>query len=36
MGHLEQAIAALDIELSEDEVSSLEEVYQPHPVLGHT
>jgi len=36
MGHLEQAIAALDIELSEGEVSSLEEVYQPHPVLGHT
>ena len=36
MGHLEQSIAALDIELSEDEVSSLEELYQPHPVLGHT
>jgi aryl-alcohol dehydrogenase (NADP+) len=36
MPHLEQAIAALDIELSEDEVSSLEEAYQPHPVLGHT
>jgi len=36
MEHLEQAIAALDIELSEDEVSSLEEPYQPHPVLGHT
>jgi len=34
--HLEQAIAALDIVLSEDEVSSLEEAYQPHPVLGHT
>ena len=36
MDHLEQAIAALEIELSEDEVSSLEEAYQPHPVLGHT
>jgi len=36
MEHLEQAIAALDIELSEDEVASLEEAYQPHPVLGHT
>jgi aryl-alcohol dehydrogenase (NADP+) len=36
MPHLEQAIAALDIQLSEDEVSSLEEAYQPHPVLGHT
>jgi aryl-alcohol dehydrogenase (NADP+) len=36
MEHLEQAIAALEIELSEVEVSSLEEAYQPHPVLGHT
>jgi aryl-alcohol dehydrogenase (NADP+) len=36
MPHLEQAIAALDIELSDDEVSTLEEAYQPHPVLGHT
>ncbi|MGB7874860.1 MAG: aldo/keto reductase [Anaerolineales bacterium] len=36
MAHLEQAIAALDIHLSEEEVSSLEEAYQPHPVLGHT
>ena len=34
--HLEESIAALDIELSEDEISSLEEVYRPHPVLGHT
>jgi aryl-alcohol dehydrogenase-like predicted oxidoreductase len=36
MEHLEQSIAALDIQLSEDEASSLEEPYQPHPVLGHT
>src|SRR3990172_114346 len=34
--HLEQSIAALEINLSEDEVKSLEEPYQPHPVLGHT
>lgn len=33
--HLEQAIAALDIKLSEEEVKSLEAVYQPHPILGH-
>jgi aryl-alcohol dehydrogenase (NADP+) len=33
--HLDQAIAALDINLSEDEIKSLEEAYQPHPVLGH-
>lgn len=36
MDHLEQAIAALDIELSEDEMKRLEEPYQPHPVLGHS
>jgi aryl-alcohol dehydrogenase-like predicted oxidoreductase len=34
--HLEQSIAALDIQLSEDEIATLEEAYQPHPVLGHT
>jgi len=36
MAHLNQAIAALEIELTEDEISSLEEAYQPHPVLGHS
>jgi aryl-alcohol dehydrogenase (NADP+) len=36
MEHLDQAIVALDIELSEDEVCSLEEAYQAHPILGHT
>jgi len=35
MKHLEQAIAALDIKLSEEEISSLEEAYQPHSILGH-
>ena len=35
MEHLDQAIAALEIKLSEDEVKRLEETYQPHPVLGH-
>ena len=34
--HLDQAIAALDIQLSEDEIKNLEEAYQPHPVLGHS
>jgi len=33
--HLEQAVSALDIELSEDERARLEEPYRPHPVLGH-
>ena len=33
---LEEAIAALDIALSSEELSSLEEPYQPHPILGHS
>jgi len=36
MDHLDQAIAALDIKLLEDEVKQLEEPYKPHPVLGHS
>jgi aryl-alcohol dehydrogenase-like predicted oxidoreductase len=33
--HLEDALAALDVTLSADEVERLEEPYAPHPVLGH-
>jgi 1-deoxyxylulose-5-phosphate synthase len=36
MEHLDQAIAALDIQLSEAEIKQLEEPYKPHPVLGHS
>jgi aryl-alcohol dehydrogenase (NADP+) len=36
MFHLEDAVAALDIELSEGDLAYLEEPYQPHPVLGHS
>ena len=36
MDHLEQAITAVDIHLTEDEVKRLEEPYKPHPVLGHS
>jgi aryl-alcohol dehydrogenase (NADP+) len=36
MEHLEQAIAALEIKLSAEEVKQLEEPYRPHPVLGHS
>jgi 1-deoxyxylulose-5-phosphate synthase len=36
MKHLEEAVAALDITLSEDEIASLEEPYQPHHILGHS
>jgi 1-deoxyxylulose-5-phosphate synthase len=32
--HLDDAVAALDITLSRDEVEQLEEPYVPHPVLG--
>ncbi|HET6595858.1 MAG TPA: aldo/keto reductase [Anaerolineales bacterium] len=36
MDHLDQAIAALEINLSEEEIKRLEEPYTPHPVLGHS
>jgi 1-deoxyxylulose-5-phosphate synthase len=36
MEHLEQAIAALEIHLSAEEITRLEEPYRPHPVLGHS
>ena len=32
--HIDDAVAALDIELTDDEVRRLEEPYQPHPVMG--
>ncbi|GMA58283.1 oxidoreductase [Alicyclobacillus sacchari] len=34
MHHLEDAVAALDVKLTEDEMAFLEEPYVPHPVLG--
>ncbi len=33
-GHLEDAVGALSVQLTEAEVRRLEELYQPHPVLG--
>ena len=36
LGHLDQSIAALEIRLSPEEIKHLEELYQPHPVLGHS
>jgi aryl-alcohol dehydrogenase-like predicted oxidoreductase len=33
-GHLEDAVAAVSVQLSPDELTFLEECYQPHPVLG--
>ncbi len=35
MYQLEEAVAALDIKLSEEERKQLEQPYQPHPVMGH-
>jgi len=36
MQHLEDAVAALEIRLGEPDLRYLEELYQPHPVLGHS
>ena len=35
MQHLDDAVAALSVKLSEEDIKALEEPYQPHPVLGH-
>jgi hypothetical protein len=34
-GHIEDAVAAVDVVLSDDEVAALEAAYVPHPVAGH-
>lgn len=34
--HLEDAAAALSVQLTPDEIASLEELYIPHPVTGHS
>ncbi|MEI6682084.1 MAG: aldo/keto reductase [Bacteroidota bacterium] len=34
-GHLEDAVAALSVKLTPDEITRLEELYVPHRVLGH-
>jgi 1-deoxyxylulose-5-phosphate synthase len=34
-GHLQDALAAEQLTLGEEEISRLEEPYRPHPVLGH-
>jgi aryl-alcohol dehydrogenase-like predicted oxidoreductase len=33
--HLEQALAAKELQLGEDEVARLEEPYVPHAISGH-
>ncbi|MGE0046585.1 MAG: aldo/keto reductase [Hyphomonadaceae bacterium] len=34
--HLDDAVAALSIKLTDDEIAMLEKPYQPHPVIGHS
>ena len=36
LGHISDALAAVQLTLTEEEVCRLEELYQPHPVLGHS
>jgi aryl-alcohol dehydrogenase-like predicted oxidoreductase len=36
MYQLEDALAALEIKLTPEEIAKLEEPYEPHPVLGHS
>ena len=35
LGHMEDAIAAEALELSDDEIKRVESPYVAHPVLGH-
>lgn len=35
MRHLEEAVAAVELALSDDVIAALEAPYRPHPVLGH-
>ena len=35
-GHLQDAVAALSIKLTTEEITYLEELYQPHAVMGHS
>ncbi len=34
--HLDDALAALELRLTAEELKALEEPYQPHPILGHS
>jgi 1-deoxyxylulose-5-phosphate synthase len=36
MSHLDDAIQALGLHLGAEEIKSLEEPYEPHPILGHS
>lgn len=34
ISHLEEAVKALDVQLSSQDMQFLEELYQPHPIVG--
>jgi aryl-alcohol dehydrogenase-like predicted oxidoreductase len=34
--HLEEAISALEVKLSEEDIKKIEEPYKPHKILGHS
>ncbi len=36
MEHLEQAIDAIEMKLTHDELKRIEEAYLPHPIIGHS
>jgi aryl-alcohol dehydrogenase-like predicted oxidoreductase len=35
-GHIEDAVAAIELKLTAEDLRFLEELYQPHPVMGHS
>jgi aryl-alcohol dehydrogenase-like predicted oxidoreductase len=34
--HVDDAVGAFDVHLTEDEIARLEEPYRPHPIRGHS
>jgi aryl-alcohol dehydrogenase-like predicted oxidoreductase len=36
LGHLQDAVAAEQLTLSDEEMATLEELYRPHPISGHS
>jgi aryl-alcohol dehydrogenase-like predicted oxidoreductase len=36
LGHVDDAVAALEVALADEEVARLEAPYRPHPVIGHS
>jgi aryl-alcohol dehydrogenase-like predicted oxidoreductase len=34
--HLDDALGAVDVNLTDEEIKQLESAYVPHPVLGHS